>query len=75
VLRQIFTTDLNTLKGMITNRKQGRGPKVVAQVPGLGKVDVHGIRDNEGRLQVQLQPGGQWHTPQPRVCYKDEPDE
>jgi len=48
---------------------------VVAQVPGLGKVDVHGIRDNEGRLQVQLQPGGQWHTPQPRVCYKDEPDE
>ena len=71
MLRQIFTTDLNTLKAMIADGKQERGPKVVAQIPGFGKVDVHDVRKQEGVLQVQLEPGGQWHTPQPRACFKE----
>lgn len=75
MLRQIFTTDLNTLKGMIADGKRGREPKVVAQVPGRGKVEVHDVRQREGRLQVQLQQDGQWHTPQPRACFQDVPDE
>jgi hypothetical protein len=74
MLRQIFTTDLNTLKGMIADGKQGRGPKIVAQLPGTGKVDVHDVRKQGERLQVQLEPQGQWHTPQPQACFKDEPD-
>lgn len=74
MLRQIFTTDLATLKGMITDGKLGRGPKVVAQIPGTGKVEVHDVRKQGQRLQVQLQPQGQWHTPQPGACFKDMPD-
>ena len=75
MLRQIFTTDLTTLKAMIADGNQGCGPKVVAQVPGLGKVEVHAVRKQQDRLQVQLQAGGQWHTPQPQACFKDVPDE
>jgi hypothetical protein len=75
MLRQILTHDIPSINAMIADGKALRGPKVVALVPGLGKVEIHAVRANEGRLQVQLEPGGQWHTPQPRVCYKDEPDE
>lgn len=75
MLRQILTTDLNTLKGMIADGKQGRGPKVVARLPGTGTVEVYDVRMDGERLQVQLQPQGQWHTPQPRACFKDEPEQ
>jgi hypothetical protein len=75
MLHQIFTTDLATLKGMIADGKQGRGPTVVVHIAGLGKVEVHDVRKQGQRLQIQLQPGGQWHTPQPQACFKDEPDE
>ena len=74
-MRQIFTTDLATLKGMIAEGKQGSGPKVVAQIPGIGGFKVYDVRKQDQRLQVQLQPHGQWHTPQPQACFKDEPDE
>lgn len=75
MLRQIFTTDLATLKGMIADGKESRGPKVVAQIVGTGKVEVHDVRKQGQRLQVQLQAQGQWHTPQPQACFKDVPDE
>jgi hypothetical protein len=74
MLRQIFTTDINTLRSMIADGKAGRGPKVVAQLPGTGKVEVHDVCKSGGRLQVQLEQDGQWHTPQPGACFKDIPD-
>lgn len=75
MLRQIFTTDLATLKRMVADGKESRGPKVVAQIPGRGRVEVHDVRKQDGRLQVQLQAQGQWHTPQPQACFKDVSDE
>jgi hypothetical protein len=74
MLRQIFTTDEYSLRAMIADGKEERGPKVVAQLLGMGKVEVHAIRKSAGRLQVQLEPDGQWHTPFPNTCYMDVPD-
>jgi hypothetical protein len=56
MLRQIFTSDLSTIKRHILNHRQGNGPMVVATIAGwAGTPQVYDVREEISSIRPSRQ--------------------
>jgi hypothetical protein len=70
MLRQIFSTDLATLRLFLFAYQQGTGPRLLARLrPGDQPVEIKGVRQVADGVEVQTQEGT-WHRF--FACYKEE---
>jgi hypothetical protein len=59
MLRQVLG-NVGTIRTYLIRSQHG-GPEVYARIVGLGMMKIFDVRQGPCRLEVQLQPHGQWH--------------